>query len=62
MKTPKQEAIIYNARVRAMEAYGYRSGGWTYKTIGIEMGVSATRARQLVKKAEQLIKKEKDNG
>ena len=61
MKTPKQEAISYNARERAMEAYGYRSGGWTYKTIGVEMGVSISRARQLVKQAERLIKKEKTN-
>lgn len=60
MKTPKQEAISYNARERAMEAYGYRSGGWTYKTIGIEMGVSPSRAQQLVKKAERLLKREKE--
>jgi DNA-directed RNA polymerase sigma subunit (sigma70/sigma32) len=63
MKTSKQKAINDLARERAMEAYGYhRSGGLTYKIIGIEMGVSASRARQLVKKAERLIKKEKNDG
>ena len=55
----KQKAISARARERAMEAFGYRQGGWTYKTIGIEMGVSANRARQLVQKAERMVEREK---
>jgi hypothetical protein len=61
MKTSKQKAINDLARERAMEAYQYhRNGGWTYKITGVEMGVSASRARQLVKKAERLLKREKE--
>ena len=58
----KQKVISDRARERAMEALGYRSGGWTYKTIGIEMGVSPSRAQQLVQKAERLTKRGKTNG
>lgn len=54
----KQKVISARARERAMEALGYRQGGWTYKAIGAEMGVSAGRAVQLVKRAERIIKRE----
>jgi hypothetical protein len=56
----KRKIIIDKARERAMEAYRYRSESWTYKTIGIEMGVSPGRAQQLVQKAERLLKREKE--
>ena len=56
----KRKIIIDKARERAMEAYRYRSESWTYKTIGIEMGVSPSRAQQLVQKAERLLKREKE--
>jgi hypothetical protein len=59
LKPSKQKEINAKARERAMEAFGYRQGGWTYKTIGAEMGVSANRAMQLVNKAERMVEREK---
>jgi len=46
------------ARERALKALEYRKRNWTYKSIGIAMNVSSTRAQQLVQKAERLLKQE----
>lgn len=46
------------ARERALKALEYRKRNWTFKSIGIAMNVSSTRAQQLVQKAERLLKQE----
>jgi hypothetical protein len=53
----KQKIINANARERAMTAFRFRKKGWTYKAVGIAMGVSASRARSLVLKAERNLTK-----
>ena len=50
--------INAKARERALKALEYRKRNWTYKSIGIAMNVSSTRAQQLVQKAERLLKQE----
>jgi hypothetical protein len=53
-----REEAIQLARERAMLAYKFRQKGWTYKAVGIALFVSISRARQLVKKAERLLKRD----
>jgi len=53
-----REEAIRLARERAMLAYKFRQKGWTYKAVGIALFVSISRARQLVKKAERLLKRD----
>ena len=55
----KSEVIKQRARQRAFQAYDLRKKAMTYKAIGEEMGISSTRAQQLVRKAERIIEREK---
>lgn len=59
LKPSKKKEIGARAREHAMLAYKFRQKGWTYKAVGVALYVSASRARQLVKKAERIIEREK---
>lgn len=54
----KGEIIKQRARQRAFQAHDLRKKAMTFKAIGEEMGVSSSRAQQLVSKAERIIKRE----
>lgn len=54
----KGEARKQRARQRAFQAHDLRKKAMTYKAIGEEMGISSSRAQQLVSKAERIIKRE----
>jgi hypothetical protein len=53
-KPARQELITKRAKERALLALEYRKKGWTYKTIGVAMYVSASRAQQLVRRGQQI--------
>lgn len=57
VKPNKQKERSANARERAMLAYEFRQKGWTYKAVGVALYVSPTRAQQLVRKAERILKR-----
>lgn len=54
----KGETIKQKAKQRAFQAHDLRKKAMTYKAIGEEMGISSSRAQQLVSKAERIIKRE----
>jgi DNA-directed RNA polymerase specialized sigma24 family protein len=49
-----KEELIKQGTERAMMAFRLREEGLPYKEICIQMGVSYTRVRQLVEKAERI--------
>jgi hypothetical protein len=49
--------ITKKAFERSMLAYKYRQQGMTFKKVGEELSVSASRAQQMVGKAERLLKR-----
>ena len=55
----KGEIRKQNAKERALQALKLRKKGWTFKAVGLAMYVSASRAAQLVSKAERIIEREK---
>lgn len=57
VKPNKRKEISTKARERVMLAYEFRQKGWTYKAVGIALHVSPSRAFQMVKKAERLLRK-----
>jgi hypothetical protein len=58
LKPSKQKEISAKAKERALQALKLRKKGWTFKAVGVAMHVSASRAAQLVSKAERIIKHE----
>lgn len=57
----KGEVRKQRAIQKAFQAHDLRKKAMTYKAIGQEMGVSSSRAQQLVRKAERIIKREEWN-
>lgn len=59
-KNPKsQVSIKKKADTRAMLALNLRNNGLTFRAIGEHLGVSASRASQLVNKATRMVEREK---
>ena len=58
IKPSKQKEISANARERALQALKLRKKGWTFEAVGVAMYVSASRAAQLVSKAERIVARE----
>jgi len=56
---PAERRIRREARSAILRerALALRQAGWTYAAIGRALGVSTTRALQMVRKAERLISK-----
>ena len=52
--TTKEERVKQGIE-KTMLAYGYRKEGMKYKEICVLMGVSYTRIRQLIEKAERIL-------
>lgn len=58
IKPSKQKDRSAKAKERALRALELRKKGWTYKAVGLAMYVSASRAMQLVSKAERIVARE----
>jgi len=58
IKPSKQKERSANAKERALRALQLRKKGWTFKAVGVAMHVSASRAAQLVSKAERIVARE----
>jgi hypothetical protein len=54
----KQKAIKQRAKDRAMQAFEMRQQGKKFREIGEAMGISPTRAQQLVNKAQRIVDRE----
>jgi DNA-directed RNA polymerase specialized sigma subunit len=53
----RRHEIHRQAQERAMQAFNYRNEGKTFREVGECMEVSASRAQQLVHKAERILKR-----
>jgi hypothetical protein len=60
--SPAERRIRREARSATLRerALALRQAGWTYAAIGQALGVSTTRALQMVRKAERLISERKE--
>jgi hypothetical protein len=57
IKPNRQEIITRQAKERALQALELRKKGWTFKAVGVAMYVSASRAQQLVRKGERIVRR-----